>query len=238
MENEVIEDAIQLCDRAIRTKGDNADFERGFREISIDNVKLHEFQTIRDDGNVLYYKNIKTPYLLQKNKIIDMDVWFSDIRNASKKRAAGYFEVAFDYEKAREWMNRAIKKLLNKPNHIIVPEGKDHVYENGVFTIVLQNRMIDVIDLSNSPEVKPVFDTIYSLYKNSPKSYFSKQELIKEYEKISYHEIGWVSFTEKISDIKKRINKKNAFKQRVILKFDKKTQSYEFRILPLPLSDN
>lgn len=233
MDKDLLEDAIQLCDKAIRTKKDSVDCERGFREISIGEV----FQTFFD-GQVLYYKNHRTPRFLQKKGVIDMDKFFSDSRNDIKRRAEGYFEVVFDYIKAEKWMNSEINQLLNKPDHhVIIPAGKDHIYENGIIAIALQNNTQDVIDLSNSPEVKPVFDVFYHLYAQSPQTSFTKQELLDEYKRVTYEEIAWNQFTKKVSDIKKRIKAKVTFQKRIILRFDKKSQTYEFKILSLISSD-
>lgn len=237
VKNDIIEDAILLCDKAIRTRNDCDAFKKGYREISIEGVKSHEFQIVPDES-VLYYKYSDTPDRLKQAGVIDYS-WFADIYNVYKSRSRGYNQIIFNYDNAEKWIKQEKnKRIKGQKQHIIIPEGKDHIYENGILYIALQNRTPDVLDLTNSPMIKPIFDSFYNLYKNSTIPFFSKIELLNEYKKNTYEEIEWSRFVEGVSDIKKRINKKETLKQRVVLEFDRKEQKYRFEILPLFSSDN
>lgn len=236
MDKDLLEDAIQLCDKAIRTMDDCENFKKGLREISIEAVKEHEYQIDWDDA-VLSYKYTATPSKLQKDGVLS-ETFIPAINSQYRKRSKGYLQVYIDYQKAKEWMDGAINQLLSKQkHHVIIPEGRDHVYENGIFAIILKNNTQDVIDLSKSPRVKPVFDVFYRLYTQSPQASFTQQELLQEYASITNDEISWVEFTKKVGDIKKRINAKMAFKKRIAWEYNRKKQTYDFKILPLTSSD-
>jgi len=237
VKNDIIEDAILLCDKAIRTRNDCDTFKKGYREISIEGVKAHEFQ-IMPDESVLYYKYSDTPDRLKEAGVIDYS-WFADIDNVYKSKSRGYHQIKFNYDNAEKWIKQEKnKRIKGQKQNIIIPDGKDHEYKNGILYVALQNKDYNILDLTNSPMVKPIFDSFYNLYKNSTTPFFSEIELLNEYKINTNEEIEWSRFVEGVSDIKKRINKKEALKQRIVLEFDKKEQKYRFEILPLSSSDN
>ncbi|MFA5136140.1 MAG: hypothetical protein WC489_01980 [Patescibacteria group bacterium] len=123
---DIIDDAFQLCEKAIRTKDDNFEYRIGIREISIEPI-FDDFR-LNQDGKFLYYSQLETTNFLIRKEIIDVrndeeksSITFIDDKYFPKKNieAKGFLKVNFNYEKAEDFINEIINKRIGNISGII-----------------------------------------------------------------------------------------------------------------------
>ena len=240
---DIYRDAIELCDKAIRTK-DLRDMISP-REISIES----SVDTL-NDRSFLHYKYIEIVTLLETARIISIvvedsqdntqiDKWMSGFSKSTNKNSElhGYFKVYFDYEAAQDWINNQIQRIENpiKPT-VFFPEGRDYLYENKQLHVLMSNGTTASIDFSNSTITEPFFNVIYTLLLRTNKNFFSREDITQEYKQIYKENMEWSrSTTYNIGNIKNKINN-SILSKRIIFEFDRKENAYHFEILPVDMS--
>lgn len=154
MTDEIIKDALQLCDKAIRTMSQKEDFKTGRREISIGTLVKGSYGILPDES-VLYYKYQATSELLHQAGVITYS-WWVDNRQTAKEVVQGYYKVIFDYDRAHEWMEDTIQLAIhsNKPKsridfkgNLLIVHLKDGDYPLTFTTRRKTNDMRDVFSL-------------------------------------------------------------------------------------------
>jgi len=167
----LLQDALELCDKAIRTKDDNDNFKKGFREISIGSVKTHEFQ-MGEDESILYYKYPETPELLRQNGVLDYFYWPDN--DSYKKKSLGYHKVGFDYETAKEWIDKTIHSSISeyKPKARIEFDGTN-------VDVHLKNDDVRIsFDTSRGKnDMKEVFAVLFNQYNQGNNIRLKKSEI-------------------------------------------------------------
>jgi len=210
MENtdkDLINDAVRLCDKAIRTKDDSEKISQGFREISIELVTIAEFD-ILPNKSILYYNNRRTPDLLAENDVL-IYVWSSDYNQRQRQRSIGYKNVRFDYDKAQKWMDKVIKSL-NKADHY-----KTRIEFNGNrLTVQLKDGSYPVIftTKSGSNDMRDVFQLLFDNYNKGSRTSLNTNGILTSIAQIRNCEIldlteGFVKTT--IKNIREKLSSDN-----------------------------
>lgn len=120
MENvtdDIIDDAVQLCEKALQTMNDDVTFRIGMREISME----EPFQPGTRKSGILLYKNRKTRQLLEEYEIICLrnihnnESRMNPLENTiedERRFLSGYFKVDFNYIKAEQFLTQQKDKFI------------------------------------------------------------------------------------------------------------------------------
>lgn len=194
-------------------------FELGILKI-IDTRPVGFRREIQKDDEL---KNI--PGLSQFNSLIHLD----------KPVERGFMVVDFILPVLEEWFNKELMGKINKDGKIVkFPEGRDHLYENGELHIKLQDGSTCTLDLSKANDYRPVFESFYYLFRDSNKSLYERDEVLKRYKELTKKDIDWRTFIkQKSSIVGKMINPKAGLRNRIVWEHDRATDKYKFEILPL-----
>lgn len=194
-------------------------FELGILEI-LDTNPIGFRKDIRTDDEL---KDI--PGLSQFKSLIHLD----------KPIEHGLMVVNFNLPILEEWFNKELMGKINKDGKIVkFPEGRDHLYENGELHIKLQDGSTCTLDLSKANDYRPVFESFYYLFRDTNKSLFERDEVLKRYKELAKKDIDWRTFIkQKSSIVGKMINPKAGLKNRIVWEHDRATDKYKFEILPL-----
>lgn len=124
------------------------------------------------------------------------------------------------------------------------PSEREFFYEEGKLYIKKQDMNYEILDLSNCPTLRPVFETFFFLYKDGREKKFKKDVILKKYkeilrksgEKITEDIEGenlWNALIQrKATIVAKKINVKPVLKERIVWRYEKGGE-YEFEILSL-----
>jgi hypothetical protein len=134
------------------------------------------------------------------------------------------------YKYLRQSLTKGKTKIIS------FPEGRDYEYENGELRIRLRDGSACTLDLSKAVVLRPIFESIFFLYKEGNEKLFSREQLLIKYGQLTRGEIGWREYIKRKSSLGKMINSKEYLKNRIVWEFDKTSGKYKFEILGL--SDN
>lgn len=232
--DKMTEDALQLCDKAIRTKEKNELFKKGLREISIEPVKTHEFQ-IGWDEEVIIYNYDSTPIRLQKEDVLS-ETWIPNINASYKNTFRGYMQVYINYKNAKKWIDKTVKESLIpiKPRAVI-PEGQFYVYDktNSEFRMFLHDGSIATVDFSTAKLAKSCFESLYELHRRRKNTYFSRNEIQSVYKELNGEGLDWNKFTDAVKHINQKFQNKH-IEEQATLRYDRKQGKYLFELTPAP----
>lgn len=165
MDKTLLQDALQLCDKAIRSMNLNEDFKKGRREISIGTIVKGSYGILPDES-VLYYKHQATSELLRQAGVITYS-WWVDNHLTAKEAVQGYYKVIFDYNRAQQWMEEIIQSTIQP--HI----PKDRIrFDGSVLIIRLRDKEypISFTTSRKTSDMKDVFSLLYDRYNKGDKT--------------------------------------------------------------------
>ncbi len=233
VDKKIIDDALQLCLEILRDK--KSGLLSLVRYISME--KKANWGIFDSDNSFLYHQT-ETPFFLEELGIFQIFSTNQEYKFSNKER--GFYTVYVDFNKMKVWVDRILSQRLktqvkeDSKNFIALLSGRDYLYEAGILYLKLQNKAHDVLDLSKANTLRPVFESFYFLFRDINKKLFTREELLGKYKEITGDEIEWRRFiSRKSTVVGKLINPKPTLRNRIIWRFDKKTEKYHFEILSL-----
>lgn len=186
---------------------------KDMREVEADHVNLGEKRWETTTGRALEYLNTPREY---RAKMFN-------------NKLKGLFKIKFIRVIAEEWLEKRGIKI--QTTNLV---QKDYKYQGYELHINQSDSTICTLDLSKCPELRPVFETFYSLSNQSNKTEFTQGELLQRYIQITGKSINWKLFMNRKSTIYgKLIKPKACLMNRICWGFSRKTKLYFFHISPL-----
>lgn len=130
--------------------------------------------------------------------------------------------------------NKAKQLIAKLQTRVTFPPNRDCIYENQILFLKLKDGSSDSIDFSKAKQSRKIFEVFWHLWKETGKKRFTHKEVIKEYKKLHNEKLEQYKIGKRISNARQSlIYPKEWLKNRIVWKFDKKSQVWLFQILPL-----
>ncbi len=145
-----------------------------------------------------------------------------------KYKTEGLYAVLVNVKLLNKFIS-SVEKLLNT---------RDYWYENGQLKFLLVDGEIDQIDFSNAKQSREIFETFYALWKSNGVGEYTNQEIASKYKSLFKSDLLTGKLGEKVANIRQTmLNKKTSINNRIQWEFNKKKQTWIFKISPRnPLS--